>query len=118
MGKEKGTQSYQRVNQDTAISKYESDDFDVLFKLLLSGRIDTIMGAHRVLSDAIQSRGLEKSITYAAFEPKLSPGHFVFSKSSVKTPMWHPVLEQRMKEIQENGELEQLIHKGSIVHLP
>lgn len=109
VGKEKAARLFKKVDENPDINIYESPDYQVLLKMLASGRLDTVMGGSLVLENAIAKSQLRDELEKAKFQHNVPSTYLVMSKNSPQAMDWLPELQQQMANMMQNGELDYFI---------
>lgn len=110
IGKEKGAKLYNAVDENPQIEIYESADFTILFRMLASGRIDTIMGSKLATRHLVQNSGYTDSLELANFQHKVRSSYLALSRHSKNANKWLPEFEKHMQDMMLSGELEYFLN--------
>lgn len=110
IGKEKGAMLYKRVDENPNINIYESADFSSLLKMLVSGRIDTVMGANVATSHLVEQSHYADAVEQAKFTHKVPSAYLGLSRKSANANKWLPQFQKQMQDMMLSGELEYFLN--------
>ena len=110
IGKEKGAKLFKTIDENPNIEFYESTDFTILIKMLVSGRIDTIMGSDLATRHLIQNSDYASRLELANFQHKVPSSYLALSRHSANASKWLPEFEKHMQTMMLSGELEYFLN--------
>lgn len=109
VGKETSARLYAAVDDDPDIKKYQSPDFGILFNMLLSGRIDTVMGGDKAIQIAVKQHGYETQLEPARFSKTLPSAYLAATRNSPRVAQHLSNLRAEMNKMHIQGELDYFI---------
>lgn len=110
VGKEKGARLYAEVDDASDIKRYESAQFNILFKMLVSGRLDAVMGGDQAIVKAVERSGYADLLEPAKFKTRVPSAFLAMSRSSPRTAGYLAQVSSAMQNMQSSGELRYFQH--------
>jgi polar amino acid transport system substrate-binding protein len=109
IGKLRGSQHFDRFDNDTSLTTVEAQDIKTLFLLLKNERIDAIIHLHETFIPYLKQYDPNHEVHKTTYEHKVEAlGYVVLSKISSTTAM-HKRLNQAMLKLSLDGRIKELI---------
>ena len=109
IGKEKGAQIFSRIDDNPDIKPYESADIEILLKMLVSKRLDTVMGDSKAVGHIVEQSEFASQLELATFKHQVPSAYLGLSRQSDTATKWLPEFQQHMEEMVLSGDLESFL---------
>ena len=115
IGKEKGTVVFSHdLATLTQSQPYEARSFQSLFQMLLSDKLDAVIGGSIATHKLLDGTVLRSKLALAEFNHTDLPGYLALSKNSPHFDTLRPKLEAALQQMQQNGELDRYLNWGNL----
>ncbi|MCC2607016.1 substrate-binding periplasmic protein [Planctobacterium marinum] len=105
VGKEKGARLFAQVDNALNIQRYESAQFNILFKMLVSGRLDTVMGGDQAIAIAVERSGYAELLEPAVYKVQVPSAFLAMARQSAKATVFLIPFQDEMQRMYNSGEL-------------
>lgn len=105
IGKEKGAMLDDRIDKNPDLTLYEAPDPDTLFTMLVSGRIDTLMGFDSVAVYLAQNSKFSDLLEIAHLKISVPSGYLAVSKHTPEATLVVKRFEAQLRRLLTSGKL-------------